>query len=319
MKRLLKQLDYIFVLRPTLFFPVWTVFLAGFFVQQKFGVAATHATNHSTSHATLNSNALWIGVALTLLMGAVFVLNQIRDRFTDHQNRKLFLIAHGHLSPKAAFIESLILIAASFVLAFLFSSAVMDLLFLVIFVITGLLYSFKPFSWKDKPIMGMVTNIAGAFLIFAVGWTLKGTLSLEMLLHAVPYASAVAAVYLYTTLPDIEGDQSSEKMTFAVKYGTKATVYAGLAFEIFSLVTAYILDDPVIFYPAFFSLPFFIWAALKLDMKDVLRAVKYPILFLALAVCVDVPKFFILLVAVYFLSKLYYRFRFGINYPVLNE
>jgi 4-hydroxybenzoate polyprenyltransferase len=317
MKRLLKPFDYIFVLRPTLFFPVWTVFLAGFFVQQKFGVAATNSTINDTTVNYQGKDFLIVGLLLTLLMGAVFIVNQIRDRDTDHQNKKLFLIAHGHLTPKAAFIEAAVLITLSIAFAFKFSLMV-GILFLVIFLVTGILYSFKPFSWKDKPISGLITNIIGAILIFGAGWIIYGSVTRDMLVHALPYASAVAAVYLYTTLLDVKGDVSSEKVTFGVKYGDKATIYLGLIFELLALVMALILNDEIIFYPAFFSLPIFIWAAVKLRIKDVVRAIKYSILLLSLAVSIKLPQYFFLLVGVYVISKIYYKLRFGINYPNLT-
>lgn len=316
MRRLLKSFDYIFVLRPTLFLPVWTVFLAGFFVQQKFGVAATVSIPNNATTTLQNKDFLLVGVILTLLVGAVFILNQIKDRHTDHKNQKLFLIAHNYLSPKSAFMEALILIAVALVFAFNFSTN-MGLFFLMILAITGVLYSFKPFSWKDRPLLGLFTNILGAFLIFGSGWIIDGAVTQELLLHALPYACAVAAVYLFTTLPDVEGDASSEKVTFGVKYGFKATVYLGLFFEIMAVISSLKLDDEIIFYPAFFSIPFFVWAAVKLRINEVVRAIKYSILFLSLSVCIKLPFYFFILLGVFFISKIYYKLRFGIDYPNL--
>lgn len=317
MRHLLKPLDYIFVLRPTLFLPVWTVFLAGFFVQQKFGVAATIGTAYNEASTSQSKNLLLVGLFLTLLMGAVFILNQIKDRNTDQKNQKLFLIAHNHLTPKAALIEALVLIAAAVVFAFNFSTN-MGCLFLIILGTTGILYSFKPFSWKDRPFLGLLTNITGAFLIFGGGWIIDGALTQRLLLHALPYACAVAAVYLFTTLPDVEGDASSEKVTFGVKYGFKATIYFGLFFEIIALISSLKLNDEIIFYPAFFSLPFFIWAAVTLRIREVLRAIKYSILLLSLTVCIKLPLYLLILAGVFFSSKIYYKLRFGMDYPSLT-
>ncbi|MFQ5708183.1 MAG: UbiA family prenyltransferase [bacterium] len=312
--KILKPLDYIFVLRPTLFFPVWTVFLSGFFVQQKFGTSVAGSNDHTLVLGHLHHTYFWVGLSLTFLMGAVFILNQIEDRVTDHQNRKLFLIAHGHLTPKAAAIEAAILIVPSLIFAFVFAP-LMGLLFLALLLFTGLIYSHKPFSWKDKPLLGLLTNILGAYLIFIGGWIVAGKVNRNLMVHALPYAAAVAAVYLYTTLPDLEGDAASKKVTFGVKYGFNATVYCGLLFETLSVIAAYMLNDEIIFYPAFFSWPFFMWAAIKLKPRDVIRAIKYPILLLSLTVCIKLPNYFFLLVGVYFISKVYYKLRFGLDYP----
>lgn len=330
MKKILKVFDYVFVLRPTLFFAVWTIFLAGFFVQQKFASAATSVNaNHTSALPMLSLDQLSAGLFLTLLMGSVFILNQIMDRHSDNQNNKLFLIADGHVTPKAAFIEASVLAGAALVSGFLISYKAefnrnMGLWFLALFLLSGIVYSFRPFSWKDKPILGLVANIAGAILIFTCGWILRGQPSIQLLIHATPYMLAVAGVYLYTTLPDMEGDASAEKRTFAVKYGFKATIYLGLLMELGALVSATILEDEVIFYPAFFSILFYIWASVKLRPEDVMRAIKYPVMTLALTVAIKYKVelgsllYFYVLAGVYFVSKVYYRLRFGVDYPSLS-
>ncbi|NIW71671.1 hypothetical protein GWN15_22815 [candidate division KSB1 bacterium] len=268
-------------------------------------------------------NFVWVGLFLTLLMGAVFILNQIMDRHTDDKNKKLFLIAHGHISPKAAYLEAAMLTIPGIALAFNYSMEIGSL-FLGILIVTGVVYSVKPFSWKDKPILGLVANVLGALLIFSTGWLIRGSIDKELLIHAVPYVCAVTAVYLYTTLPDVSGDAAGQKVTFGVKFGFKPTVYAGFFLDLVALVTAYMLNDEVIFYPAFFSILFFGWAAVRMRMEDVLRAVKFPILILALVVTIKYKietgslLFFYILAGVYFFSKIYYKLRFGIDYPNLS-
>ena len=329
MKQLFKPLDYFFVLRPTLFYPVWTVFLAGFFVQNKYGVAAN---NSAASHHFLGTNGIafiWVGLFLTMLMGAVFILNQIMDRKTDNKNQKLFLIAHGYLTHKSAFIESAALIAIAVIFAFIFSIK-MGFLFLGILILTGWLYSFEPFKLKDRPLFGLVANGLGALLIFFGGWMIRGVLTQESIIYSIPYVCSVAAVYLLTTLPDVEGDASTQKQTFGVKFGFKTTVYFALFFEVVALVLSFFSKDELMFYPALFSLPFFIWASITLKMIEVQRAVKYSILLLTFTICVKwitiysnaafsfKYAYFFLLMGVYFLSKIYYKVRFGLTYPSLS-
>lgn len=323
MKRIFKIFDYIFVLRPTLFFPVWAVFLSGFFAQQQFGVAAPEAAQANHAFIQNGHNFIWVGGFLTLLMGAVFILNQIMDRHSDNQNKKLFLISHGHLTPKAAFIEATILIVIAILFSFVFSLK-MGLIFVLILLITGYLYSFSPFSWKDKPIWGLVGNILGAFLIFLAGWSIQGNILFKSFYYAIPYICAVASVYLLTTLPDVEGDKDSNKRTFGVRFGASSTVYTSLTLLIIALGVSFITKDELIFYPALFSLPFFLWASVKLQMSDIVRAIKYPILLLTFTVCIKwmvvySEYYFVLVVAgIYYLSKIYYKLRFGIHYPNLK-
>jgi len=127
--------------------------------------------------------------------------------------------------------------------------------------------------------------------------------------------AAVGAVYLYTTLLDIESDLLTNKITFGVKYGVEVTVVAGAVLVMIAVALSWWLDDMLMFYPALVSAPFFIVAAVRKKMDDIQRAIKLPILFLAIAVCVEVIEYFFVLAFVYFFSKWYYQKRFGIEYP----
>ena len=312
MNRFVKLLDYVFVLRPTLFFPVWTVYAAGYFAYHRFAPAGMNGAT-----AGMAWDSVWLLGFLTLLMGSAFILNQICDVETDARNHKLFLIAQRHVPLPAAWGEMIVLALAG-VLAAYAHSVQMAALFAVIFLCTGILYSVAPFQWKDHPFLGLFANAAGAVLIFTAGWWSMETDSLLALRHALPYALAVAAVYLYTTLLDVEGDAETSKLTFGVKYGWRATVLSGAVLEWLAIGAAFWVQDPVILFPAVLAAPFFLWAAIKPRRCQVARAIKLPILFLALAICLKVWQYVLVLAFVFFFSKWYYQQRFGLKYPSLR-
>jgi len=153
-------LDALFLLRPTLFFPVWTYFLAGLHA----GVKAAHGGVESVHSLP----PLCIAAALSALMGSVFVLNQIEDAVTDRVNRKLFLIANGAVSVRSAYIEATCLAVAAFVAAF-WADFGLGLGFLVLFLLAGIFYNYPPTRWKNHPIGGMVVNGIGGMLIYDIG------------------------------------------------------------------------------------------------------------------------------------------------------
>lgn len=316
MKKLLKPFDYLFVLMPVHFFVVWAVFLAGFFVQSEFGVAATEAMgNHA---AAGDSRAfLWIGAALTLLMGAIFVVHQVMDRDSEEKKKEIFLITRGEITPRAALFESAFFILVSLVLGFLLRAEV-GLLFIALLLLAGFLYNFQPFSWKDKPVLSLITNLAAAFLIFASGWLIRGDLSAGLLVHALPYLAMITAIYLFATL---SGEKESSQ---GRSRASQMRLYGGLSLQVFALIVAYLLNDEVIFYPALFALPFFTWSALYPARAEILRTVKYSVMLLTLTICVkwivvySNYLFFFIVVGVYLGSKVYYKLRLGINYPSLS-
>lgn len=308
--------DYFFVLRPTLFFPIWTVFLAGYFVH-------AHQSNPDsggffalrTEFFTIQPGALIACGFLTLLLGAAFILNQITDIETDRKNSKLFLIACGHIAVKPALVEAGLLVGVSLLYAF-GESVPTGIFYVVIFGVTGIFYSVQPFSGKDRPFSGLFVNAFAGLAVFILGWLAhEQSASFRAAIHAIPYVFAISGVYLCTTLPDEKGDRETGKMTIGVKYGTKITTGFALVANLGSIVSAFYLGDWLIFFPAIISLPFFILAVFTRRMGDILRAIKFPIFFLALAVCWLFPFYFICILFIFMSSRWYYRARFNLNYP----
>ncbi len=303
----MKYLDYIFVLRPTLFFPVWTVFLAGYHANLLFDIEKIYSGS-APGHPIIGS------VVLTLLMGAVFIFNQVADIQSDKENQKLFFLANGIIKKNTAIIEGIVLTIVSIGAALLLDYK-LGLIFLAVFIFTGIIYNFKPFDWKDKPVLGIVVNFCGGWSVAASGWIAAGTSSWKFVIHAVPYAVGLVAVYLLTTLPDVDGDKATGKITFGVKYGKRATTFLGVGFELATVVISLLLKDYILFFPALVSFPLFLIAAMRQKMEDILRAIKFAVLFASLAVCVKYPIYFLVILGTFYFSKWYYRRRFNLEYP----
>ena len=309
--RIVQLFDYVFILRPTLFFPVWIVFGAGYFTFQPRGVEMALG-----EHDTIAG--LWlVGALLTLLMGSAYILNQIIDIPIDRENNKLFLIADGHVPLRHAYIEMVVVALVALAGAFLVRLE-LGMLFVVIFLVTGILYSVPPFVWKDRPLAGLAANFLGAELIYVCGAWAGGAVEIRPFFYAIPCALAVAAVYLLTTIQDRKGDAVHRKMTFAVKYGIAATAAMAAVLEFMALGFAWLWHDPIMFYPALLSAPFFLIAAWKRDERAAVRAIKFPILLLALTVSLYWVSLLLLLGITYYLAKMYYYMRFGLRYPSLN-
>jgi len=310
MKSGLKRLDYLFVLRPTLFYPVWTVALAGHWAQAR----TTPAMQGGAASETLL--ALYLA-GLTLVLGASFLINQTMDIQSDQLNNKLYLIANGNISLRAAYLETALLCAVP-ILTLLFHRRDLALLLAAAFLTTGWAYSLPPLSLKDRPVGGGLSNFLGGLAIFSYGWCLQAGCSLSMLLHSLPYLLAVLAVYFLTTIPDRHGDAAAAKNTAAVQWGVKKTIGAGCVAEVGAVATAVWMRDPVILTASLLALPFFIRTALKQDDASVQQTCKYSILFLSLIICNRFPVYLLFIVLVFFASKWYYRVRFAVNYPSLR-
>lgn len=298
----LTLLDHLFLLRPMLMPPVWTIGLLGYGQGQR-----------QVSESELLQTLLPIAI-FTLLTGGVYVQNQIYDLEGDRANHKLFLLTGGYISTRAAQIQTFVCYSAAVLFAF-FHSGWLGIMMGTALVM-GFQYNAPPLRWKDRPIEGLLYNVVVYGVIaFAVGWMSVAPLSVWMGMHALPICLGVVAIYLNTTLPDIPGDRLAGKTTIGVKYGFKPTSYMACVALAGAIVIGFWLGDWFITGPSILCLPFFIRMASTGDLADVARATKAGVLALSLAAVVVCPPYLVVLIVLYFGSKPYYKYRFGINYP----
>ena len=105
----------------------------------------------------------------TFLMGAIYILNQLRDMESDRLNRKLFLLPEGWVQPGNAWTEAVILFLLACFGGFRISP-LLGLAFLVALIL-GAAYSLPPPSLKDRPWGALLANMLGhGLLAFSFGW-----------------------------------------------------------------------------------------------------------------------------------------------------
>lgn len=299
---MLKYLDYLFVIRPVLMPPVWTILLLGHHRSSQLS-----GINHLPGLALL---------LVTFLVGAVYILNQIFDIESDRLNRKLFFLAQGHISVKAANIETILLNVLSVIPAFMISWQ-LGLLFTV-GMLFGIIYSVPPLSFKNRPIGGLILNaLAHGNLAFLIGWCMNQPLSWQSLAFSLPYMLAVSAIYLNTTIPDLDGDKRTGKVTLSVKIGKEKTMVISSILVAISIVLSVLVKDIPFLIASFLSLPFFILCAITKKERYISATTKLAILFLSIAAGIFYPWYFAVLIIGFVGTRLYYKARFNLDYPTL--
>jgi 4-hydroxybenzoate polyprenyltransferase len=298
-------LDRIFLLRPILFYPIWTFYLAGYWSGMRSGGGQSEFF-HSL-------NPYGIMISLSCIMASVYILNQLQDIKTDQANHRRFLLSDGIISIKEATWEAGFLAFLGLIIGFWIRFQFGIYLF-ILFLLTGWLYNFSPFQWKNKPLMGLIINGIGGWIIYTLGWKTGGGLE-SIPLGSIAYALAGVSVFLNTTLPDMSGDEKTGKITFVIRYGIKKTACWALLLEAAAIILACMTREWLLFFPGAAVLPIFVIAAVKGTEKNVLRATKYSVMVLVGAVCVAFPWYALLVLFIFFFTKGYYRKRFDFNYP----
>lgn len=306
MPPLFRVLDHLFLFRPMLLPPVWTIGLLGYEQGRRWagGIPGEFPV---------------LPIALfTLLTGGVYVHNQINDIEGDRVNRKLFLLADGHISERAATVQMVICYGGAVGLSFVHSVRLG--LLMVGALILGILYNSPPFRWKDRPFHGVLYNVlAHGVVVFSVGWLAIAPLDRALALHAIPYCLGVGAIYLNTTLPDILGDRLSGKITIGVRWGFRTTCMLACLCLIGAITTGFLLRDGFITMPSLLCLPLFVWMTVTGQVADVARATKIGVLALSMAAVVVSPPYLFLLLVLFFGARLYYKVRFGLDYPTFRK
>jgi 4-hydroxybenzoate polyprenyltransferase len=316
----MKLFDYIFLTRPMLIIPVWTIALLGARAAEWRSRGANPFTldRYPFVDFSQDDRQMLLTLAMaTLLAGGIFILNQIFDVESDRRNKKLFLIADGHVSLTAAWVLYILTTTVAIVGAFLINWQ-LGFLF-VVGAFAGLQYSLPFFNLREHPYKSFRNNMVGhGMLAFLFGWVLTQNFNIEGIVKSLPYVLAVGAVYLNTTLPDLEGDKAAGKKTYAMEWGLGKTLRTSFWMTVTAVVFAILFADYAFALAAAISLPFFTAARMHKSLNEATLATKVSILALSLFAAIYFPPYLAIVLLVVVATRIYYAARFSIKYPVLT-
>lgn len=324
----MKIFDRIFLIRPVLLAPVWTMLLLGYYHGKIFQKVPPQILRSDNLREIMP-----VFLLMTALVGGIYIINQIYDRETDRLNHKLFLISDGHVTVARAWRQAVALyVAAVFGAAFISPSI---LVIFILCILLGFAYSSPPLSFKNRPWISLFSNMIGhGLFMFAAGWFMvpgnhPDSLG-PMLKIMLPYSLAIGITFLCTTLPDMEGDRMAGKITFSVKYGkTRTARFIALLFLLMMALSVFEIrwtagapfrwqSVPLLFYAGVVALPFFGVMIWNPTMTAIHLAVKVPVFVLSIIVALFFWWYFVLILLVYTGSKIYYGKKFGLNYPTFK-
>ncbi len=313
-KKLNALADSLFLFRPTLMIPVWTILMLGWITGAKHDLF--------TSFTPGNTEFWLLFVAFTAVVGYIYILNQIADIEGDRKNNKLFILPGGHLPIWYAWTLAIGSALTGVVIALLWLDTV-SLVLLILGIILGYFYSFSSSPLKDRPWGGLWGNWFGHGVVtYYVGWYgANYGCAPEQLIDGVLFAFSAGfangAVYLTSTIPDVDGDKEVGKRTFAVVYGDKKTARTAAVFVTISAFLALLLpyNGWIMIFPAFFSTILFWKFAVKAESAHSFKTFRWPVLFLSAMTTLYIPIYALLVFLIVGISHIYYKKRFNLKYP----
>jgi 4-hydroxybenzoate polyprenyltransferase len=319
-----KILDCFFLLRIPLLVPVWTILMLGWITGTSLAVPGGFLAGSSA----LSWEVWRVLVAFSLIVASIYVVNQIVDIESDRINRKLFLLPHGFVSVRTAWILAVVCALAGLAIAVFSVASIPIIIIFLLSLILGTMYNLPPVQLKNRALGGVAANALGhGMLTFLVGWYIaNGENSIGLstlltgLLSGLAPALANGAVYLATTIPDAGGDRQTGKRTFCVAYGEKKTAIASALLCSGAFISSFAMQHHlwVMAVPSGISLVLFMLFAASTKREHAFKAFKWPVFLLSAFVAFFAPEYGILILLTFFGSKAYYKWRFNINYPTLK-
>lgn len=288
----MRPLDFLFALRPLVLVPAWSFFVLG----------------HAAADYNGRPFPLLRFVLFTACLAGVYLVNQIADRESDRINGKGFFLQHGIFSVRTYALAATLLLTASLVAAW---GANGLLPWLLLVAVLGLAYSLPPVRLCARPGVDLMANALGyGALAMCIG---AGGTQLPVVVVAAGMTT-VAAVFLHTTLLDVEGDVRTHKHTTGLLLGPRRARLLAAVLGLVALGLA-IATGRWVWIAACGMVAFLAAAALTVPRVTSQVVVVGSTVGFALAAALAQPAFGVALVPLVLATRLYYRRRFSVAYP----
>jgi len=318
----LRAADFLFVLRPLIMVPAWSFYA--------LGVHMAPVRERTELFSVIVQPGFW---CLTALLASAYVANQIFDQASDRLNGKGLFLTHGVFRTRTMIAISLAcFLGASWLFQRVDSAQEIPLIASMLLAFT---YSLPPLRLCARPGLDLIANAIGyGGLAFAAGAGGVGSYPLAAFLDAYPWMLLVGAVFLHTTILDVDGDAAAGKRTTTVKIGVMRSAQIATALAaIAAAATAWRYfgkDGSVVAaVVAALSLVFVVLGHVRLadaeKLESVARSaarvrasslvVQSITALIALWACLRDPMLIALFVPLMVAARFYYRARFSIRYP----
>ncbi|UCD63550.1 MAG: UbiA family prenyltransferase [Candidatus Zixiibacteriota bacterium] len=286
--------------------PLWSIYLVSLHYHLKL------------SGESFQWQDLVILAGTTLLAAAAYYINQVYDVGTDRVNRKLGFLQGNFVSVGGLTALYIALSVAAVAVVAMLSPVTLGI-FLAAFVL-GYFYSTPPLKLKDRPVAGLVVNAVGiGFMVPVLVMPDASVHNIGLLGWDNPlyFMLAVGSIYLLTTLPDREGDAAAGKRTAAVVLPRMFVLLGALILILLAAYTARRSGHELLSYLALASSALILVNLMLRKAALELAAAKIPILLLTALAGYFFPLYLLIIVAIIFAGRIYYKKRFGVIYPRL--
>lgn len=307
--RFYSRLDWLFLLRPVVLIPIWAATAAG------LGVGHWLSRSSLFWHVAWDWRIFLLFIGVTLITGAAFIWIQLQVGGETEIKGYPSMLEEGGLSPAKA--RRLLWIALGLGLVLVLPGGWLAFLAgVALFLIWGLLYGSTHFLWKGRPAVETIIHALAGVALFYLGWAVSGAPLETSLNLAAPYVLAFTSVAALTAI--MPGPRYPKDKARPGNTTISIALAAAALMAVAATVWGYRNGDPVISTTAVLTLPFYAVALFYRREIDVVRTSRYSVLIFVIFVGARYPLLFIPVIITFYLSRYYYRRRFGFVHPAFH-
>ena len=193
----------------------------------------------------------------------------------------------------------------------------------LLYLICGVLFTNKNLKFKQNIFLNFLFYMILALFLILSGITYSRSGMSIINLFAIsikyltPFLLLYGAVVLAVNILDQEGDRLSNRCTIPQNIGVRFTSIIAFLMCFLSFLIGLYIEEPLSVVCSISSVPFFLFLIFRGKEKDIVRAVRYPILLVNFYIFMIFPLLLYPIVITFYLSKYYYWHRFSLHYPTL--
>ena len=159
----------------------------------------------------------------------------------------------------------------------------------------------------------LIFNLLFGYALIKMGFTyvfissmsdiIPSLVGVEFYMYGIPFLLALSSVCIFINELEFNSEKSQSMYTLA------------LILCVLSVVIGLKLNEPLLSVSGITVLPFYLFAVLRGEYKDIVRSVRYSVLILNFYILTIYPLLFFPLIIIYYLSKYYNWHRLSFHYP----
>ena len=314
-KKIVPSLDMIMIARLSYFFGVWAMVCIGMYI----GDLINNSVDINSITMSFSTSMLFLGISF--ICAAIFVNNQIHDLETDKNNNKKIIIDNYITIDFSKKVALFFIVCGLLLIIFIDYLVVFPMALL--YLICGVLFTNKNLKFKQNIFLNFLFYMILALFLILSGITYsRSGISIINLFaisikYLTPFLLLYGAVVLAVNILDQEGDRLSNRCTIPQNIGVRFTSIIAFLMCFLSFLIGLYIEEPLSVVCSISSVPFFLFLIFRGKEKDIVRAVRYPILLVNFYIFMIFPLLLYPIVITFYLSKYYYWHRFSLHYPTL--